>query len=81
MFVRDWDKKEFDCEKEAFDDAGHEMLFNGDIDEYLQKYASYSDLLEWAKNQDGFFDYFDEELGRAQQDYFNDFYVELEDGE
>lgn len=81
MFIRDWDKKEFDSEDEAFQDAFNEMLFNGDIGDYLQEHISYSDLLDWAMKQDGFYDYFGDKIIKAQQNYFNDFYVEMEDDE
>lgn len=81
MFIRDWDKKEFDSEDKAFEDAGHEMILSGDIGDYLKPWVDYNDLLEWAMEQDGFFDVFEDELYKAQQAYFEDFYFELEDDE
>lgn len=37
MFIRDWDKMEFNSENKAFEDACNEMILSGDIGEYLQK--------------------------------------------
>jgi len=79
MFIRDWDKKEFDSEEEAFDDAGREMLDYSE--EYLKPWLSYDDLVEWAMKQDGFFEAFEDELEKAQRDFFEDFYFESEDDE
>lgn len=79
MFIRDWDSKKFDCESEAFEDACNEMLADMSVRDYLKPWVSYDNLLNWAMEQDGFFDYFGEELNKAQQDYFNDFYFEMED--
>lgn len=79
MFIRDWDGKKFDCENDAFDDTRNEMLADMSIGEYLKPWISYDALLSWAMDQDGFFDFFDDELYKAQQDYFNDFYFEMED--
>ena len=81
MFIRDWDKMEFDSEGEAFEDACNEMLTDGSIGDYLKPWVSYDTLLDWAMKQDGFFDFFDDDIGKAQQDYFNDFYFEMEDDE
>ena len=81
MFVRDWDSKKFDSEEEAFDDAYNEMLIDGTAGDYLRNWVSYDTLLDWAIKQDGFFDYFGDEFSKAQQDYFNDFYFEMEDDE
>ena len=81
MFIRDWDKMAFDSEDEAFGNACMEMLDDGATGDYLQNYVSYDKLLDWAMKQDGFFDVFEDEFYRAQQDYFEDFYVEMEDDE
>ena len=79
MFIRDWDKMEFDSEEEAFDDAGREMLDYSE--EYLKPWVSYNELVEWAMKQDGFFDAFEDDLYKAQRDFFEDFYFESEDDE
>lgn len=81
MFIRDWDSKKFDCESDAFDDARNEMLADMSIEEYLKPWVSYDELFDWAMEQDGFFDAFDDELYKAQRDYFNDFYFEMEDND
>lgn len=81
MLIRDWDKMAFDSEDEAFGNACMEMLDDGATGDYLQNYVSYDKLLDWAMKQDGFFDVFEDEFYRAQQDYFEDSYVELEDDE
>ena len=79
MFIRDWDSQRFDSEEEAFDDAGREMLDYSE--EYLKPWVSYDDLVAWAMKQEGFFEAFENELANAQQSFFEDFYVELEDDE
>ena len=81
MWIRDWDKMAFDSEDEAFGNACMEMLTDGATGDYLQSYVTYDKLLNWAMTQDGFFDVFEDELYKAQQDYFNDFYFEMEDDE
>ena len=80
MFIRDYDKRAFDSREEAFDDAFSEMLPDYG-EEYLKPWINYDQLLAWAMKQDGFFDVFKNELYKAQQDYFNDFYFEMEDDE
>lgn len=81
MFIRDWDKMKFDSEDEAFGTACMDMLDDGATGDYLQDHVSYDKLLDWAMKQDGFFDFFEDELYKAQQDYFEDNYLELEDDE
>ena len=81
MFIRDWDKMAFDSEDEASGNACMDMLVDGATGDYLQNYISYDKLLDWAMKQDGFFEAFDDEFYKAQQDYFEDNYVELEDDE
>ena len=79
MWIRDWDEMAFDSEDEAFGDACMEMLTDGATEDYLKPWISYNRLATWAMKQDGFFDTFEDELSKAQQDYFNDFYFEVED--
>ena len=79
MWIRDWDKKEFDTEEEAFDDACNEMFDYSE--EYLKPWVSYDELVAWAMKQDGFFDTFEDDLYKAQRDFFDDFYFEMEDDE
>ena len=79
MWIRDWDEMAFDSEDEAFGDACMEMLTDGATGDYLKPWVSYDELLAWAMKQDGFFEVFEDELSKAQQDYFNDFYFEMED--
>lgn len=79
MWIRDWDKMEFESEEEAFDDACDMMWLYGNIGEYFQNHVSYNELLDWAMDQDGFLDAFSDGLSKAQRDYFEDTYVELED--
>lgn len=81
MFIRDWDEKKFNSEEEAFGDAYVEVLTDGVTGNYLKPWVSYDALLDWAMKQDGFFDYFADDISKAQQDFFNDFYFEMEDDE
>lgn len=79
MWIRDWDTMEFDSKEKAFSDACMEMLTDDATGDYLQPWVSYDELLAWAMKQDSFFDVFKDEFHKAQQDYFNDFYFEVED--
>jgi hypothetical protein len=81
MWIRDWDEMAFDSEEEAFGDACMEMLTDGATEDYLKPWVSYNQLVAWAMKQDGFFEVFEDELYKAQRDYFNDFYFEIEDDE
>lgn len=81
MFIRDWDKMAFDSEDEAFGNACMEMLTDGATGDYLKPWISYDTLLDWAMKQDGFFDHFEDDFSKAQRDYFEDFYFEIEDDE
>lgn len=79
MWIRDWDKMEFESKEEAFDDAYDEMFDYSE--EYLKPWVSYDELVAWAMKQDSFFDAFEDELYKAQRDFFDDFYFEMEDDE
>lgn len=81
MWIRDWDEMRFDSEEEAFGDAYMEMLTDGAIEDYLKPWVDYDKLLDWAMKQDGFFDHFGDDFYKAQRDYFEDFYFEIEDDE
>lgn len=81
MFIRDYDEMKFETEEEAFEDACDMMWLHGDIGEYLKPWVSYDELLDWAMKQDGFFDHFGDDFYKAQRDYFEDFYFEIEDDE
>jgi len=81
MWVRDLDGMKFKSEDEAFSNAHTTMLTSAITGDYLKPWVSYDELLNWAMKQDGFFDYFEDEFYRAQQNYFNDFYFEIEDNE
>ncbi len=81
MWIRDWDEMAFDSEEEAFSDACMEMLTDGATEDYLKPWISYNELVAWAMKQDKFFEVFEDELYKAQQDYFNDFYFEIENDE
>ena len=79
MWIRDWDKMEFESEEEAFDDACNEMFDCSK--EYLKPWISYNKLVAWAMKQEGFFDKFGDELYKALRDFFDDFYFEMEEDE
>ena len=78
-YLRD-DFEEFDSYDDAWDDAMEQM----DIDEFIEHFTNYvdfSDLLKWAQKQPNFYDDFGGAVSNAEQDYFDDFYRELEDDE
>ena len=70
----------FDSYDEAWEDAMQEM----DIPEFYERFENrvgYWELLSWATQQPHFYDEFSDAVSDAEQDYFDDFYHEVEEEE
>ena len=76
-----WDNKCFDTEEEAWED-----YYNNEDSQELVDYLSHTvenfdfeRLLDWAIQQDGFFEVFQDEIAQARQEAFNDSYCSWEE--
>lgn len=64
---------EFDDEKDARQDAKERMDWNA-YKEELQYLITYDELLEWAHNQNAFWDEFQDEVTTAEEEFFSNNY-------
>ena len=58
-----------------------EQMTLEEFSEYFGCHVSYDRLLEWAMKQENFFSDFEDIYSLAKQDYFRDYYHEVEDEE
>lgn len=81
MWVRNRDNKVFDNGEDAYLDSieneAQEDLFNTLI--CMDWLICYDELLEWAMEQDGFWERFQDEITEARQHNFDEDYSEIED--
>ena len=52
-----------------------------DFEEYFSHQVNYTKLLKWAVKQEKFYIDFDNEIGKATQEYLDDFITEYDDEE
>ena len=64
----------------AWTDMEEQMTLD-DFSEYFGCHVGYDRLLEWAMKQENFFSDFEDIYSLAKQDYFRDYYHEVEDEE
>ena len=64
----------------AWTDMQEQMTLD-ELSEYFGCHVSYDRLLEWAMKQENFFTDFGDVYNLAEQDYFRDYYNEVEDEE
>lgn len=64
---------EFDDEKDVRQDAKDHMDWDSYKNE-LQYLITYDELLEWASNQDSFWDNFQDEVATAEEEFFSSNY-------
>lgn len=76
-YLRD-DFYEFDSYEDAWDDAMEQMDF-ADFAERFEGQVGFWELLKWAQKQPNFYNHFEVAISNVEQDYFDDFYRELED--
>lgn len=76
-----WDNKRFDTEEEAWEDY-YNNEDNQELVDYLLHTVENFDferLLNWAIQQDGFFEIFQDEIAQARQEAFNASYCNWEE--
>ena len=71
---------EFETIEEALYDV-HKRMSDTDFHMYLEYLISFTSLLDWAMKQDSFWERFNSEVSKAEEDYFHDNYNEIEDEE
>lgn len=71
---------EFTTFDAAWTDMEEQMTLE-EFSEYFGCHVSYDRLLEWAMKQENFFSDFEDIYSLAKQDYFRDYYHEVEDEE
>ena len=81
MWIRDRDKKQFDSEEDAWLDSIENETHDDLLDTLicLDWLIPYSTLLEWAMEQDGFWERFQDEISEARQRNFEEDYSDIED--
>lgn len=67
----------FETEEEARDDS-YEKMSKFDLIGHLGTILSYTEILEWAMHQDDFWERFDSAIFAAQDEFFQDYYFEVE---
>lgn len=81
MWVRNRDNKVFNSEESAYLDSieneTQEDLFNTLV--CMDWLIRYDELLLWAMEKDGFWEYFQDEITEARQRNFDEDYSEIED--
>lgn len=81
-FICDWSQEEFPDEETAYDDfMGRYWLYADEVCETFLEKVSAFELLEWATNQDGFYEKFGREYDDALYRAFEENYIEHEDDE
>ena len=77
MWENEWGET-FDTKEEARENVWEHM----DRENYewrLEDFISHSKLLSWAMEQDAFYEAFQDEIGKAEADFFDDYYYKKED--
>ena len=78
-WVSEWGD-EFETEEEARDDALEKMDWNDYVDEF-EYLISYRELLDWARQQPGFWERFEQDASEAEGEFFDRNYHEEESEE
>lgn len=71
---------EFETREEALESVT-ERMDDRDLTCALEYSIGFSVLLDWAMQQDGFWDHFCDEIEQAEMEFFSDNYYEVEDEE
>lgn len=77
MWVNDWGE-EFKTEEEARENVW-EHMDREDYEYQLGYIISQERLLKWAMEQDAFYEAFQDEISKAENEFFNDAYHLIED--
>lgn len=79
QWENDWGD-EFETEEDARENVIEKMEWS-DYEEELQYIISFHDLFVWAHNQVGFYEYFENELNEAENNFFKANYHEVNEEE
>ena len=77
MWENEWGQ-EFDSEEEAFNDV-HDKMEWSDYKESMQYSISWDALFDFARNHEDFFDHFEREISRAEEEFFTNYYHSVDD--
>lgn len=77
MWENDWGET-FDTEEEARENV-YEHMKRDDYEWQLEYIISHDKLLAWAMEQDAFYERFQEEISKAEAEFFDEFYHEVEE--
>ena len=72
--------EEFETEEEAREDAREKITLD-DLADFFHNYRTMREILEWGLKNDAFLEHFQEDLCAAEDDYFHEFYREVEEEE
>ena len=72
------DEDRFDTYEDAREDASEKMDWN-DLADHFHNYVTFTELLKWASKQDNFWAEYEDNMLRAEEDYFTDNYWEEEE--
>jgi hypothetical protein len=79
MWENDWGET-FDTEEEARENVQQHME-REDYELQLEYIISHSKLLAWAMEQDAFYERFEEEISKAEAEFFDENYHEVAEDE
>ena len=68
----------FDTEEEARENVWEHME-REDYEDELEYIINHSKLLSWAMDQDAFYERFQEEISKAEAEFFDEYYHEIEE--
>lgn len=80
MFIRD-DGIRFETKEEAREDMEEWAFDDYEFEDAFFRHISKEALLRWAMENPAFWDKFSEEVAKAKEDIFEDFYSEVEEEE
>ena len=68
----------FESREDAYEDSWNKME-DFELANALEYIIGFRALLEWAMQQDGFYEYFSEQIDEAENEFFSEHYYEVED--
>ena len=71
------DGDRFDTQEEAYEDALKKMDWD-DLADFFRNYVGFTEFLKWASEQDNFWAKYEDDMYRAEEDYFTENYWEEE---
>lgn len=68
-------------DEECVYEDSYDTMDNEDFEQYFSYQVSYTDLLNWARSQDGFYEHFNDEITRARDEFIQENYIKIEEEE